>query len=111
MHKISVSPQALKQAAVTVDTAQFNADVNSVLKGVERRLEDFINMAKHSPTKASAVSITYEDHTKRVPVLTAACRILVDQGFNATVGHDEGYDDGPCSVHNSPPRDYIVIVP
>jgi hypothetical protein len=109
MYKLNVSPQELKSAAQAVDSAQFNADVEAVLKGVERRLTDFINTAKHSPSKGSSHSITYEDHTKRVTVLEAAVEALKAQGFKAKVSHDDAYEDGPCSVHSSPARDYITI--
>lgn len=109
MYKLNVSPQELKNAAAAVDTAEFNADVEAVLKGVERKLTDFINTAKHSPSKTSSASVTYEDHTKRIAVLAAAVEALKTQGFEAKVSHDEAYEDGPCSVHSSPARDYITI--
>jgi len=109
MYKLSVSPHDLKVAAQAVNSAQFNADVESVLKGVESRLTSFINAAKHSPSKGSSHSITYEDHTKSVAVLEAAVQALNVQGFKAKVSHDDAYDDGPCSVHSSPARDYITI--
>jgi hypothetical protein len=109
MYKLNVSPQDLKNAAKAVDSAQFSADVESVLKGVDRKLTDFVNAAKHSPSKGSTRSITYEDHTKSVAVLEEVVRALTAQGFKAKVSHDDAYEDGPGSVHSSPARDYITI--
>lgn len=109
MYQLNVKPDDLKKAASVANTAKFNADVEAVLRGVERTMQDYINMTKTSPSRVNRESIRYDSSSYGSAVLRAACESLNRQGFKARVQHDEGYYDGPNSVHNSSASDYIEI--
>lgn len=78
-----------------------------MLKGVDDALAKYVRDSKTNPGLSSQV--IYSNHQVSTEVLREACSVLTGQGFQAKVDYYEGYDDGPCSVHNSPPEHRIII--
>jgi len=107
MYSMNIKPQDLNRAAMETKELKKKADINTVLKGVDDALAKYV---RDSKTNAGlSAQVIYSNHQVSADVLREACSILTGQGFQAKVDYYEGYDDGPCSVHSSPPEYRIII--
>lgn len=107
MYSMTIKPQDLKRAVDDAKALKKKADIDTVLKGVDDALAKYVRESKTGYGGNSQV--VYTNHQVSSDVLREACSILTGQGFQAKVDYYEGYDDGPCSAHSSPPEYRLII--